>query len=453
MGLAPYALSVHHFISSVGADAGFASIIGLAVLVLLYFAQARETSSLRDQADQAAQRVAQLESRLAHAAAFQSASLGAAPLPPGVQPPPRPFAAAGNAPAPMIAAVSPVPPAGVAAPPLSAATKLIPTPLPAAVAAARIASAQASAAGIGQGPGAAAQAPATVTPQAPAGVSGQAPAGVTGQAPANVSGQAPAGVTGGAAPAGPAPSVPASPSLMSRLVTPRPATAAGGAGALGGAGVTNGTGEHPIVPPPVPIPPRQPVQIRAGGSDRMLAELAGGAGSSPSDLTRVLTALAAVAVVAAIVIVLLSVTSGGASPHSSRHPTGPVSNAPTAKKHTTAPKAATLSPSSVTVTVLNGTAVYHLANDAATQLASDGFKQGTTPTNAATQTQPTTTVEYVPGDQKAAAAVAQALKLPTSSVQPMTATTQQLGCPQGTTCNVVVTLGANSANTQTQTTP
>ena len=55
MGLAPYALSVHHFISSVGADAGFASIIGLAVLVLLYFAQARETSSLRDQADQAAQ--------------------------------------------------------------------------------------------------------------------------------------------------------------------------------------------------------------------------------------------------------------------------------------------------------------------------------------------------------------------------------------------------------------
>jgi hypothetical protein len=240
---------------------------------------------------------------------------------------------------------------------------------------------------------------------------------------------------------------------MSRLVTPRPATAAGGAGALGGAGVTNGTGEHPIVPPPVPIPPRQPVQIRAGGSDRMLAELAGGAGSSPSDLTRVLTALAAVAVVAAIVIVLLSVTSGGASPHSSRHPTGPVSNAPTAKKHTTAPKAATLSPSSVTVTVLNGTAVYHLANDAATQLASDGFKQGTTPTNAATQTQPTTTVEYVPGDQKAAAAVAQALKLPTSSVQPMTATTQQLGCPQGTTCNVVVTLGANSANTQTQTTP
>ena len=35
----PFAFSVHHFITSVGADAGFAAIIGLAILVLLYFAQ------------------------------------------------------------------------------------------------------------------------------------------------------------------------------------------------------------------------------------------------------------------------------------------------------------------------------------------------------------------------------------------------------------------------------
>ena len=50
MASAPYALSIHNFISSVGADAGFASIIGLAILVLLYFAHARETSALREQA-------------------------------------------------------------------------------------------------------------------------------------------------------------------------------------------------------------------------------------------------------------------------------------------------------------------------------------------------------------------------------------------------------------------
>ena len=45
MASIPFALSVHHFINSVGADAGFAAIIGLAILVLLYFAQARETAN------------------------------------------------------------------------------------------------------------------------------------------------------------------------------------------------------------------------------------------------------------------------------------------------------------------------------------------------------------------------------------------------------------------------
>src|ERR1700735_3291970 len=64
----PFAFSVHHFISSVGADAGFASIIGLAILVLLYFAQARETSTLRDRADEAEQRAVQLEARLSQGA-------------------------------------------------------------------------------------------------------------------------------------------------------------------------------------------------------------------------------------------------------------------------------------------------------------------------------------------------------------------------------------------------
>ncbi|MEA2638196.1 MAG: hypothetical protein QOE18_1253, partial [Chloroflexota bacterium] len=50
----PFALSVQHFVNSVGADAGFAAIIGLAILVLLYFAQARETASLREQVEDSA---------------------------------------------------------------------------------------------------------------------------------------------------------------------------------------------------------------------------------------------------------------------------------------------------------------------------------------------------------------------------------------------------------------
>ena len=77
----PLALSVHHFVSSVGADAGFAAIIGLAILVLLYFAQARETANLREQAYEAAQRVAQ--SNPAHESrAPQSAAPQQPPVPP-----------------------------------------------------------------------------------------------------------------------------------------------------------------------------------------------------------------------------------------------------------------------------------------------------------------------------------------------------------------------------------
>src|SRR5579862_9348144 len=65
MASIPLGLSVHHFISSVGADAGFASLIGLALLILLYFAHARETATLRSRADEAGIRVQELESQLA----------------------------------------------------------------------------------------------------------------------------------------------------------------------------------------------------------------------------------------------------------------------------------------------------------------------------------------------------------------------------------------------------
>ena len=60
----PFALSVHHFISSVGADAGFAAFVAVALLVLLFFSQARETANLRRRADEAGQRVQDLEGQL-----------------------------------------------------------------------------------------------------------------------------------------------------------------------------------------------------------------------------------------------------------------------------------------------------------------------------------------------------------------------------------------------------
>src|SRR5581483_11956163 len=65
MSAIPAALSVHHIISTVGADVGFASLIGLALLVLLFFSQARETATLRSRADEAGQRIQELEGELA----------------------------------------------------------------------------------------------------------------------------------------------------------------------------------------------------------------------------------------------------------------------------------------------------------------------------------------------------------------------------------------------------
>jgi len=136
----PLAFSIHHFISSVGADAGFAAIIGLAILVLLYFAQARETTTLRDEAIAASQRVEQLERRVAQlgtppiapppgtaasAAAGQQATSGGPPatgVPAGARPLTSPAAAV-----PQRAPV-PAAPAGVGAPALFDATRLIPAP-------------------------------------------------------------------------------------------------------------------------------------------------------------------------------------------------------------------------------------------------------------------------------------------------------------------------------------
>src|SRR5690242_15768321 len=104
MASIPFAFSVHHFINSVGAYAGFAAIIGLAILVLLYFAQARETSSLREQLYEAAARAAQLENRIAQLAARQPAAPPVQPQP-GIpaQPVPQPVAGRPAAPRPATA--------------------------------------------------------------------------------------------------------------------------------------------------------------------------------------------------------------------------------------------------------------------------------------------------------------------------------------------------------------
>src|SRR5450755_2525361 len=80
----PYALSVHHFISTVGADAGFAAIIGLAIVVLLFFAHARETANLRHratEAEDALHRLEQYVDQIARSGTVRTAQPAPAPAP------------------------------------------------------------------------------------------------------------------------------------------------------------------------------------------------------------------------------------------------------------------------------------------------------------------------------------------------------------------------------------
>jgi hypothetical protein len=386
----PLALSVHHFVNSVGADAGFAAIIGLAILVLLYFAQARETANLREQAYEAAQRVAQLEARLTSLARQQAAAAQVAPV--------RAAQAGGvraPAPAPAFAgavAMAPGPPAGVAAPALAAATRLIPaTPV--------------------------AEPQPTYDEHGVAQPDGQ----------------------------------PVDDTALGSLP---PATAA----AVGG----NGSSQSGVASPPRVTPPPRGVLPTAGGGRPAHAARRPGAASAAAGRAAVappprfsepprkrslglrLAFLAAGAlVIAAIVVGLLHFTSSGGSSNSTR-----ASNTSNAPSTTTSRRKRTVAvtPSTVTVSVLNGTASNGLAGRISNQLTSAGYKQGRVAT-ASDQTRTATIVAYMPGHKAEALAVAKSLKLGPASVQPVDPATQAVACPVSTQCTsqVVVTVGTDLA--------
>jgi hypothetical protein len=439
----PFALSLH-VLTSAATDAGFAAIVGLAVLSLLYFAQARETATLRQALERADQQLVSLQTKLdavARAQAYQAQQAALqqsqpARLPPGVRPmgtaaasvrPPARYAPAAIAPA---TGRPPVAPAGVGAPALTAATRVVPI----------------------SSPPAPPQPVQPVQPLAPAPV--LAPVG---------SPVVPAPVVPG--PVNPAPVVPA-PLVAATAVVPAgevaattlaPATAAGGNGHS-----TVDPAQLPVAPPPPRVaigPPAQPPPGRGdrragrGGRARSVEPRGGG----PSKLSRIapfVIGLAAVGVAIAAVVVL---TGGGSSTaqttssvSSSTRGTASTTAAstkaagttkPTKKHHHTAP--GVFSPAAVTVAVLNGSGIHLQAADTAQRLTALGYKKGTV-TNLSTQGQTNTSVAYVPGQRTGAMHVASALKLNSSAVQPITSATEALACPNGvSTCtvDVVVTTG------------
>jgi LytR cell envelope-related transcriptional attenuator len=423
MGAIPFAISVHHFVSTVGDYAGVASIIGLALLVLLFFSQARETANLRDRAEESDEHIRQLETQLAYASRNVSQPTPApAPAPAGVHrraPAPAPAtigAAAAGAAVASRAAGPPLPaipaaPAGVGAPALSSATRLIPAGGEDAI------SIRATGAGAVAG---------TAAGTAAAAEGSDAGAGVV--APPEPPPSPPPSTAAGGANGG-----------GSSRAAAGAAAATAGAAAAGGAA---GSGKPPRQPaPPRPAGARSPQSGRRPAPEPQRPSRARGA------------ALIAVAVlaVAGIVVALLVLTSGGTSSSQSSS-ASQLSNAPTGKHHRSAHGAA-VKPSAVMVDVLNGTATANLAHDITEKLAGHGYKTGT-PATATDQTQTATTVGYLHGHRAAALLVANSLDLGKASVQPVAAANEAVACPQTSSCTaqVIVTVGADLASSAATTT-
>ncbi len=422
MATIPYALSIQHFINSVGAKAGFASLIGLALLVLIFFTQSRETANLRRRADEAEQQLYQLQLSVDHlsrtrgqpVAAPAAAQTTGAPV---AAPPAAALAAHAAAsravPGEQAAAggggvaTIPAAPAGVGAPALSSATRLIPLAEPDEI---------------------------SIRALKPS-TNGQN--GVEGAANGTV-------VTPGRE--GP---------------SPPPSTAAGGGNGvarppapvpmptMGGAAPTAAPAGPPTPPPRVALPR----QSRPPGSPPPTGRRArrGASGRRVSPVFFVLAGILAVAVVAAVLVFV-----AGSSNNSSSSSSSATSNAASATTPARTGKGkhrgsgpASVVPSAVTVAVLNGTSTNNLAADVLGKLTTAGYKGGSKQ-NAAETGVTSTIVGYTsPSDRSDALAVAKSLNLGPASVQAVSQGDRLKVCGSTTACTtqVVVTAGDDLAPT------
>lgn len=393
------ALSLSSEATKIGAIAGLVAILGIALLSVLLFAQARELKRLREWAGRAPERAREVEEQAARAA---SGTAGGSPVVGArAQPPPSVT--------PAVPVEKPAPPAGTRPPAASA-----PAPPPAPSAAASSVPLALAGAGVGAPPLlSATRFRGLVPPPAPA------------------------------SPVAPAPDP--APSALTRAPAPSRAVSSG-----------NGHGEIPPSRPPTapataagaaraaaPTPPPRtrplaPAQATGGGTDSRSAPPAGASGRRPMAAVLVIAALLGVAALTFGAIQLLS--SGADTPTKPRRAAvGATPTTPVGKGRNAAP----FSNGSVTVAVLNGTPVAGLAKRLADQLVARGFKQGTV-TNASEQTRSATLVSFLPGRKQAGTVVAKTLKA--VALAPIDPTTRAIACPGAQPCpDVVVTVGADRA--------
>jgi len=428
-------------VEQIGAYGGLASVIGLGVLALLYFAQAREVKRLREWAGRAPERAAEVEQRVLVDAQRR---VVAQPQTPAAQVAATP---AGAAPAARL------PTAGLTG---EAATR---------AAAAAIAAARATHPPAVGSPGQLARpsVPLTGTPatQAPAEQPGGATPGSVPPAPGSVpaapgavpaasatSASAPAASPSAEKPASPTPQVPtpanpvaSTPTSAAALAASRPtATASSSSAAPAKTRVVgqsppaaNGAGQEtresaaarPIPPPPAPPAPpvTTPPADDGDGSHRgrMLAIIGGALGL-------------------ALIVGLIVMLAGGDDPAPSTRST--IGTAPTSQPEQSGggsrSQTASVVRGDTTTAVLNGTNQAGLASTVQTKLTKAGFEKGEVADNV-DQTLAETAIYFTAGNERAAKDVAKVIGVSSSAVQP-----EDRNVAVATSgADVVVTVGAD----------
>ncbi len=415
----PAALSVSEQIKDVGAYAGLASILGLAVLSLLYFGQARELKRLRDWAGRAPERTAELQEQANAAAEAAAQRRGVAQPAAGRSPAQTPSTAAG-------AAGQAAPAAGAAA---AAAARAQGAPSAAVGAPGAPAAAAARAPGA---PSAAAGAPGTPAASSAAASGAPAPAtGAPGALPGGQETQALPALTPDGAPAPPAPGGQAAPP---QAPTPGAASAP-----------SPGAQAPPTDEGPAPL--RQVSAVGAAAPRRRVgsealppAEPERSRRSRGRTLGIIGGALAALLLVAVLATQLLG---GNAKPTSTSARTASTNAdnpfVPPATGATGATSPA-VKPGDYSVFVLNATLQNGIAAEVAKTLETDGYRSAGTG-NAAASNATTTEVFYLEGKKRAASAVAKKLGVAATSVKQA----DRGVAVQGPGADVIVQIGADKA--------
>ncbi len=407
----PLAVAIVEQVERLGSYFGFAAVIGLGVLSLLYFAQAREVKRLREWAGRSPERDAELAQRVQ---ADAQRRVVAQPLVT-----PRP----------------PVPPAS----PATAAAQQADAARKAAAAALLEQAKQAGPGGVGppgqlDRPAAAAgteAAPASDAAKAPPADPSAPPAAPAAPASAPVPASTVAGAATASAGAAPTAATAGAAAAAARQAGPPTRTPPFANGSSG-----QDTHESDAArPAPLPeLPPRIPPRAVTPAASRLADEDAHGG-------PRFGLIAGAVAGVLVLGVVLVMLLTGGSETPPADNEIGGV----------TPPPAAASTPASSTkvdrkatqVAVLNGTTQTGLARNVGNKLESSGFTIISVGDNADQQIA-TTTISYAVDSERAARVVAQIMEVPATAVQPIDLNTSAAVAPEA---KVVVVVGSDRSST------